>query len=220
MIRCERLVYEYPDGTCALDGLDLAIDRGERVAIVGRNGSGKSTLVRHWNGLLRPTGGAVLVDGEPTTGRHVAELARIVGLTFQDPDRQLFARTCRAEVAFGTRNVGLRGRDLDAAVEDALAATGLSDRAGANPYDLNLSKRRLLALACVLAMRTPVVVLDEPTMGLDTAEIERVVAVIATLAAEDRTVVAISHDAHFVAGSFERVVRLEAGRVVEDESGA
>lgn len=216
MIRCEGVVFDYPDGTRALDGLDLAIERGERVAIVGRNGSGKSTLVRHWNGLLRPASGRVLLDGAPTTGRRVAELARTVGMTFQDPDRQLFAGTCRREVAFGARNVGLRGVELDRSVDDALAAVGLADRAGTNPYDLGGSKRRLLAIACVLAMRTPVVVLDEPTMGLDSAESARVAAIVASLAAEGRTVVAISHDPQFV-DSFERVVRLDAGRVSAEE---
>jgi energy-coupling factor transport system ATP-binding protein len=216
VIRCEGLAFTYRDGTRALDGLDLSIEAGERVAIVGRNGSGKSTLVRHWNGLLRPGSGRVLVGESGTDGRRVAELARVVGMTFQDPDRQLFSGTCRQEVAFGARNVGLRGRELDAAVEGALAAVGLEERAGANPYDLGGSRRRLLALACVLAMRTPVVVLDEPTMGLDTNEIERVTRIVASVAAEGRTVVAISHDARFVAGSFERVVRLDAGRVVAD----
>lgn len=213
MIRCEGVAYDYPDGTRALDGLDLEIRRGERVAIVGRNGSGKSTLVRHWNGLLRPAAGRVLVDDRPTAARRVAELARVVGLAFQDPDRQLFARTCRREVAFGARNAGFRGRDLDLVVDAALDAVGLVDRADANPFDLGGSKRRLLAIASVLAMRTPVLVLDEPTMGLDAGEVARVAAIVAGLAAEGRTVVAISHDARFVAGSFERVVRLEAGRV-------
>jgi energy-coupling factor transport system ATP-binding protein len=220
VIRCEGLVFSYPDGSWALDGLNLSIEAGECVAIVGRNGSGKSTLVRHWNGLLRPTAGRVLVDGEPTDGRHVAELARIVGLTFQDPDRQLFTGSCRREVEFGARNVGLRGLELERAVDEALVAAGLEARSAANPYDLGPSRRRLLTLACVLAMRTPVVVLDEPTMGLDSAEIERVAGIVRGLTGEGRTVVAISHDARFVAGSFERVVRLDAGRVVADERAA
>lgn len=217
MIRCEDLVFDYPDGTRALDGLDLAIEAGERVAIVGRNGSGKSTLVRHWNGLLRPTAGTVEVDGRPTEERRVAQLAGVVGLTFQDPDHQLFARTCRREVEFGARNVGHRGSVLEAAVGEALEAVGLTERAAANPYDLGPSGRRLLAIASVLAMRTRVVVLDEPTMGLDVGQIGRVEAIVAALAAEGRTVVAISHDARVVAGSFERVIRLEAGRVIEDD---
>ncbi|MEA2674483.1 MAG: energy-coupling factor transport system ATP-binding protein [Chloroflexota bacterium] len=218
MIRCEGLAYTYPDATLALDGIDLSIEAGERVAIVGRNGSGKSTLIRLWNGLLRPTAGRVLIDGRPTDGRHVAELARTVGMTFQDPDRQLFSSTCRREVAFGARNVGLRGGELDAAVDAALAAVRLDDRAGANPYDLGGSRRRLLAIACVLAMRTQVVVLDEPTMGLDSGEVARVAGIVATLAGAGRTVVAISHDARFVANSFERVVRLDAGRLVADDA--
>jgi energy-coupling factor transport system ATP-binding protein len=220
VIRCEGLVFRYPDGTMALDGLDLSIERGEHLAIIGRNGSGKSTLVRHWNGLLQPSAGRVLIEGSPTKGRRVAKLARIVGMTFQDPDRQLFAATCRREVAFGARNVGLRGAELDEAVDGALAMVGLNELSGANPYDLGPSRRRLLALASVLAMRTPVVVLDEPTMGLDAHEVARLEATIAQLAAAGRTVVAISHDARFVAGSFGRVVRLDAGRVVSDVGGA
>jgi energy-coupling factor transport system ATP-binding protein len=214
VIRCEGLAFDYPDGTRALDELDLTIEAGERVALVGSNGSGKSTLIRHWNGLLRPTAGDVLVGGESTQGRRVAELARVVGIAFQDPDRQLFARTCRAEVAFGARNVGLRGRALEDAIAAAIDAVGLADRVDANPFDLGASRRRLLAIASVLAMGTPVVVLDEPTMGLDGREVARVQAIVARLAAEGRTVVAISHDSGFVAESFGRVVRLEAGRVV------
>ena len=220
MIQCEGLVYAYPDGTRALDGLDLTIERGERVAIVGRNGSGKSTLVRTWNGLLRATAGQLLLVGVPTANRRVAELARVVALTFQDPDRQLFAGTCRREVAFGARNVGLRGAELASAVDEALDSVGLADRAEANPFDLGGSKRRLLALASAVAMHTAVVVLDEPTMGLDAIEIARVAVVVASLAAEGRTVIAISHDARFVAGSFERVVRLDAGRVAADDRTA
>ena len=216
MIRCEALVFEYPDGTRAIDGIDLAIGPGERVAIVGRNGAGKTTLVRHWNGLLRPTSGRVLVDGRPTDERHVAELARTVGLTFQDPTAQLFERTCRAEVAFGARNVGLRGSALDHAIDESLATVGLADRAGANPYDLGPSRRRLLALAGVLAMGTAIVVLDEPTMGLDTQEIGRVEAIVAALAKGGRTVVVISHDVRFVARAFDRAIRLADGRVVAD----
>jgi energy-coupling factor transporter ATP-binding protein EcfA2 len=220
MIRCEGLAFAYPDGTVALRGIDLAIEAGERVAIVGPNGGGKSTLVRTWNGLLRPTAGQVLVDGRPTAGRRVAQLARTVGLAFQDPDLQLFRGSCRDEVAFGAGNVGLRGDELDRSVDAALDAVGLADRGRANPYDLGGSWRRLLAVASVLAMRTPVVVLHEPTRGLDTRRVEAVRAAIEGLAGEGRTVVAISHDARFVRGSFERVVRLQSGRVAANGTPA
>lgn len=219
-LRVEGLVHVYPGGTRALDGVDLSIGVGERVAIVGQNGSGKSTLVRHFNGLLRPTEGHVLVDGADATGRRVAHLARTVGLAFQDPDRQIFARRVRDEIAFGPRNLGMKGAELDAAVADALAVTGLDGEADTNPYDLGYSRRKLLALASILAMGTPVVVLDEPTTGQDARGVARVRGIVADLAAAGRTVIAISHDMRFVAESFERVVVMRAGRIVLDGTPA
>ena len=220
MIELRELVFVYPDGTRAVDGVDLSIGRGEVVAIAGQNGSGKSTLVKHLNGLLRPTEGAVLLDGEPTVGRRVAHLAAHVGLVFQDPDRQIFAGRVRAEVSFGPRNLGLRGPELDAAVDSALAAVGLTDKAAENPYDLGYSRRKLLALASILAMGTPVVVLDEPTTGQDAAGIARIQGIVANLATAGRTVIAISHDMRFVAETFGRVVVMGAGRVLLDGSPA
>lgn len=220
VLRVEDLVHVYPGGTRAIDGVSLSIAAGERVAIVGQNGSGKSTLVRHFNGLLRPTEGRVLVDGADAAGRRVAHLARTVGLAFQDPDRQIFARRVRDEVAFGPRNLGVKGADLDAAVAAALAATGLDRDADTNPYDLGYSRRKLLALASILAMGTPVVVLDEPTTGQDARGVERVRTIVGDLAAAGRTVVAISHDMRFVAESFERVVVMRDGRVVLDGTPA
>jgi energy-coupling factor transport system ATP-binding protein len=212
----EVLVHVYPGGTRALDGVDLAIAPGETVAIVGQNGSGKSTLVRHFNGLLRPTEGRVLVDGRDAAGVRVAHLAATVGLAFQDPDRQIFARTVKTEVAFGARNLGRTGAELDAAVAAALAATGLEGEAATNPYDLGYSRRKLLALASILAMETPVVVLDEPTTGQDARGVDRVERIVADLAAAGRTVVAISHDMRFVAEAFGRVVVMRDGRIVLD----
>lgn len=220
MIRVEGLVHVYEGGTRAVDGVDLAIPAGQRVAIVGQNGSGKSTLVRHFNGLLRPTEGRVFVDGQETIGRRVAALAATVGLAFQDPDRQIFAGKVQAEVEFGPRNLGHRGAELRRLVEEALTATGLEGDAKTNPYDLGYSRRKLLALASILAMDTPVVVLDEPTTGQDARGIARVQAIVNVLAARGRTVVAISHDMRFVAESFERVVVMRAGMIVLDGAPA
>jgi energy-coupling factor transport system ATP-binding protein len=215
-IELNGLVHVYPDGTRALDGVDLVVPVGQRLAIIGQNGSGKSTLVRHLDGLLRPSGGRVLVDGIDASGLKVAELAARVGLVFQDPDRQIFAGRVRAEVAFGPRNLGRRGAELDRAVTAALEATGLSAQADTNPYDLGYSRRKLLALASILAMETPIIVLDEPTTGQDARGIDRIQRVVADLAAEGRTVIAISHDMRFTAASFERVAVMRAGRIVLD----
>jgi energy-coupling factor transport system ATP-binding protein len=215
-IETEGLAFTYPDGTRALDEVDLRVVAGQRMALVGQNGSGKSTLVRHFNGLLRPTGGRVMVNGAELGQRHVAELAREVGIAFQNPDRQIFAGRVRNEVAFGARNLGLRGGELEARVEQVLAEVGLLERIDANPYDLGFSSRKLLALASILAMQTPVVVLDEPTTGQDARGVERVAAIVADLAAAGRTLIAISHDMRFVAENFERIVVMRAGRVILD----
>jgi energy-coupling factor transport system ATP-binding protein len=220
ILRAEGLVHVYGPETRALDGVDLAIRRGERVAIIGQNGSGKSTLVRHFNGLLRPTEGRVLVDGRDTEGQRVAHLAATVGLAFQDPDRQIFAGRVRTEVAFGPQNLGRRGAELQAAIDEALAATGLDKDAQTNPYDLGFSRRKLLALASILAMGTPIVILDEPTTGQDARGVERIRRIVADLSAAGRTVVAVSHDMRFVAEAFERVVVMRDGRIVLDGTPA
>lgn len=220
ILETRALVHVYPGGTRAVDGVDLVIRRGERVAIIGQNGSGKTTLVRHFNGLLRPTEGTVLVDGADAAGRRVAALAASVGLAFQDPDRQIFAARVRSEVAFGPRNLGRSGADLDRAVNEALVATGLDGEAATNPYDLGYSRRKLLALASILAMTTPVVVLDEPTTGQDARGVARIQRVVAGLAEQGRTVVAISHDMRFVAETFERVVVMGSGRILLDGTPA
>jgi energy-coupling factor transport system ATP-binding protein len=217
----EGLVHVYREGRVrALDGVSLSVPAGTRLALIGQNGSGKTTLVRHLNGLLRPTSGRVLVDGKDAAGRTVATLARQVGLVFQDPDRQIFAGSVRKEVEFGPRNLGRRGVALRAAVDAALEAVGLTAEVDTNPYDLGTSRRKLLTLASVLAMETPVVVLDEPTTGQDAAGVERVARIIDNLAAEARTVIAVSHDMRFVAESFERVVVMRAGAIAMDGSPA
>ena len=212
----EDVTFDYPDGTRALDGVTFSVTPGERVAVIGQNGSGKSTLVRHLNGLLRPTRGRVLIDGRDASGTHVADLARLVGLAFQNPDRQIFSGRVRAEVGFGPHNLGLRGAALARAVDEALVAVGLDGHADTNPYDLGYSRRKLLALASILAMGTPVVVLDEPTTGQDARGVTRVRAIVERLSAEGRTVIAVSHDMRFVAETFARVVAMRAGRIVLD----
>jgi energy-coupling factor transport system ATP-binding protein len=219
-IACDGVGFTYPDGAVALREVDLRIDAGTRVAIVGQNGSGKSTLVRQFNGLLRPTVGRVLVQGHAVGRRHVAELAREVGLAFQNPDRQIFSGKVRTEVAFGPANLGLAGAALRSAVDRALAAVGLADAAEVNPYDLGFSKRKLLTLASVIAMDTPILVLDEPTTGQDARGVTRIQDVVARLTGEGRTVIAISHDMRFVAETFERVIVMGAGRVLLDGTPA
>jgi energy-coupling factor transport system ATP-binding protein len=216
-LRVEGLVHVYSrGGERALDGVDLVLGAGERVGLIGQNGSGKTTLVRHLNGLLRPTAGRLTIDGRETAPLTVAQLSARVGLALQDPDQQIFSGRVRDEVAFGPRNLGRRGAQVDRAVEAALDAVGLTGDAARNPYDLGYGRRKLLTIASVLAMETPVVVLDEPTTGQDARGVERVGRIVVDLAAAGRTVIVISHDMRFVAEHAARVVVMRAGRVILD----
>ncbi|MFO7533357.1 MAG: ABC transporter ATP-binding protein [Candidatus Limnocylindrales bacterium] len=219
-LRLEAVTFAYPGGPPVLDGLDLAIPAGQTLALIGANGSGKTTLALHLDGLLRPTRGRVLVDGRDAATRSVAQLARLVGLCFQRPERQLFAANVRDEVEFGPRHAGFSDEEAFARAKVALAMVGLGDDLGRHPDDLGETRRKLLTIASVLAMDTPVLVLDEPTTGLDRRGLEGVARIVAELHAAGRSVVAISHDMRFVAGTFERVVLLDGGRVALDGTPA
>ncbi|CAN5703344.1 N/A [soil metagenome] len=216
-LRVEGLAHVYSAGAVrALDGVDLEIRPGELMALVGQNGSGKSTLVRHLNGLLRPTEGRVWVDGVDAAGRTVAQLARLVGSVFQDPDRQIFAGSVRAEVEFGPRNLGLTGAQLRAAVAEALAAVGLDGKEDANPFDLGATRRKLLALASVLAVGTQVLIMDEPTAQLDPAGTRLVADALARLAANGASILIAEQKTDLLAALCSRIIVLQAGRVIRD----
>jgi len=215
-LRLESVSFDYPAGPRALDAVDLVVRGGETVAVIGANGSGKTTLLRHLNGLLRPAAGRVLLDGADGSSMTVARMAMCVGLAFQDPDAQIFAARVSEEVGFGARNAGASGRHLEAIVAQALDDVGLRGSLDTHPGDLGTSARKLLTIAAVLAMRTPIVALDEPTVGLDASAMARIETLIRSLAAEGRSVLAVSHDLRFVAETFSRVVLLDGGRVALD----
>jgi energy-coupling factor transport system ATP-binding protein len=215
-VELESVRFSYPDGTEALRDISLTVRGGDSVAIVGQNGSGKSTLVRQLNGLLRPTSGTVRIDGVALEKQHVADLARLVGIAFQNPDRQIFGRSVGAEVRFGVRNLGVAADEADGRARGALERVGLAGIESVNPYDLGFSRRKLLAIASILAMETPIVVLDEPTTGQDARGFERIGILLDELGAAGRTVIAISHDMRFVAERFGRVIVMRAGEVILD----
>ena len=214
------LVYGYPGGPDVVRGVDLAVGPGESVAIVGQNGSGKTTLVKHFDGLIRPQAGAVEIGGRDIRETAVGSIARTVGFVFQNPDAQLFNRSVEREVAFGPGKLGLDGRLVHELVDRALRLTGLSDVRTVNPYDLSLSMRKLVALASVLAMEPPILVLDEPTTGQDGLGVARIGRIVEAYRRAGRTVIAITHDMEFAAAHFGRVVIMRDGAVVADGSPA
>jgi energy-coupling factor transport system ATP-binding protein len=215
-IHVRGLVHRYETGLEALRGIDLEIAPGESVAIVGQNGSGKTTLVKHLDGLLRPTAGEVRIGDLATAGQRVDVLAGQVGFVFQDPDDQLFSRTVERELRFGPANLGLSEASVRRLLDQALEAIGLSAVRGSNPYDLDVSGRKLVALGSILAMDPAVLVLDEPTTGQDGPGVARVGAVVDAYVAAGRTVIAISHDMEFAAAHFRRVVVMREGEIVAD----
>lgn len=208
--------FTYPAGAHALRGISLAIASGESVALIGENGAGKTTLVKHLNGLLKPDTGDVLVGERNTRDHTVAQLAATVGYVFQNPDDQIVERKVRKEVGFGPEHIGQSAEEVEANVSWALELVGLADQGDTHPYDLTASQRKLMTLASVLAMRTPVVIFDEPTMGQDNQGIRRVGEAVETLKREGRTVLTITHDIDFCGEHFDRVVVLAEGKVLAD----
>lgn len=212
--------FAYPTGTQALRDVSLSIPAGQTVALVGQNGSGKSTLARTLIGLLRPQAGGVLIHGRPVGRRSVGELAREVGYVFQNPDHQIFAASAREEVAFGPRNLGLKGEALVRRVQEALAAFGLEEFADLPPAVMGYGVRRLVTLASVWAMQPDIWVLDEPTTGLDARHTAQLLERLRALAAAGRTVLFITHDLRLAAELAERIVVLHRGRVALDGPSA
>jgi energy-coupling factor transport system ATP-binding protein len=219
-INVTDLHFSYPSGTAALRGISLNIEAGEQVAIVGQNGAGKTTLVKHFNGLLQPGRGEVRVGDLSTRGVAVSKLAARVGYVFQNPDEQLFCKTVGEEVAFGPRNLKFSPEKIADLTAQALELTELSDRANTNPYDLTPTWRKMVALASIVAMDTAIVIFDEPTTGQDTLNIERIARVIATLRAQGKTVITITHDIDFCAENFNRVIVLAQGQILLDGPAA
>lgn len=215
-IEISNLQFTYPSGVQALNGISLRIETGEQVAIIGQNGAGKTTLVRHLNGLLQPANGQILIGDWNTKEHSVAKLAHRVGYVFQNPDEQLFSKSVETEVAFGPKNLGYHGDQLDALVNDALTMTELADKMETNPYDLSATWRKLVALASVISMNTDIVILDEPTTGQDAVNVARIANVIKTLRERGKTVITITHDIDFCAENFERVIALAQGKILLD----
>jgi energy-coupling factor transport system ATP-binding protein len=212
----ENLSYTYPGGVAALQDVSLRIPPGESLAIVGQNGAGKTTLVKHFNGLLQPGSGRVLVGGWDTRRRSVASLAAVVGYAFQNPDDQLFASTIWGEVIFGPKNLGWPEERVERMAKAALEAVGLSHTSGRHPYDLPVGQRRLITLAALLSMDTPVLILDEPTTGLDHAGSELVGRIVEDLKQQGKTVITVTHDIDFCAEHFARVLVMAGGRLLLD----
>lgn len=209
----------YGDHHDALQGVTLHIARGEFIALIGKNGAGKTTLAKHLNGLLKPTAGTVTIAGMDTREHSVGEVSRSVGYVFQNPDHQIFCPSVREEVAFGLRTIGgLSEAEIESRAIAALATVGLEKEADRHPFTLGKGERQKLAVASVLARAPEVLVIDEPTTGLDREGGQAMMDVIRTLHAKGHTIIIITHDMQLAADHAERVIVLAEGRVLADGS--
>lgn len=205
--------YTYPGGVKALDGVTFRAEHGQKVAFVGVNGAGKSTMMLHTNGLLMADEGEVNVGDVPVCRKTLKLIRQTVGLVFQNPDDQLFMPTVADDVAFGPLNMGLPRTEVERRVHAALHAVGADDLADRAPYQLSGGQKRAVSIATVLSMEPSILVLDEPTVGLDPAARRRVIDLIAGF---DHTCLIATHDMDMVAALCPRTIVMQRGRVLAD----
>lgn len=216
IIQTENMSYSYPDGTPALRDINIEIKDGEKVAIVGSNGAGKSTLFSHFNGILEPSSGMIMIDGKEMGYKkdELMEIRQKVGLVFQNPDDQLFAPSVVEDVAFGPMNLGLSDDKVDERVEEALKLVGMSGLEKRAPHHLSGGQKKRVAIAGILAMRPEIMVLDEPTTGLDPKGVEQVMEILYMLNKEDMSIIIASHDVEMVTQFADKIFVLHDGEII------
>lgn len=213
IVEVKNLEFSYPDSTSALRGISFEIRHGESVAIVGANGAGKSTLLLHLNGYLTPTVGQVRIGDFPLTRDTVQEVRRTVGMVFQDPDDQLFMSTVYDDVAFGPLNLGFPVSEVDIRVEKALATVGMTDLRERPPHRLSSGQKRRVAIATVLSMSPDILVMDEPTAGLDPQARRQLINLLHTF---KHSKIFASHDLDMVLDLCERTIIIHDGKIKAD----
>jgi energy-coupling factor transport system ATP-binding protein len=216
LIDAKDIYFKYPNGVEALRGVSTTIQDGEFVAIMGQNGAGKTTLVKHFNGLLKPTRGQVIIDTMDVTKASVATLSRNVGFVFQNPDHQLFSETVEEEISFALRNFGFNEDVVEKRVTWALNLLGLTQYRKTSPFMLSGGERKRVALASVLAWDPKILILDEPTIGQDYQQKEKLRQFILQMEKQKKTVITVTHDVEFVAECNPRVILMRDGKIIAD----
>jgi energy-coupling factor transporter ATP-binding protein EcfA2 len=217
IIKIVNLCFRYPTRPdYALQNVNLEIQRGEFVAIIGQNGSGKTTLIKHFNGLLKPTSGQVVVDGKETTRFPTSQLARLVGYVFQNPDHQIFAETVRDELSFGPKNLGFSQERIDTAIKRVLENMDLEGLEEAMPFSLSRGQRQRVAVAAVLAMEPPILIIDEPTTGQDWKESISLMSLVDQLNSNGHTCIVTTHNMNLVSLFARRVIVMKNSELFLD----
>jgi cobalt/nickel transport system ATP-binding protein len=215
LIETRDLAYTYPGSVQALEGINFIAPRKARIAVIGSNGAGKSTLFKHFNGILKPTSGSILIKGEPITKNNIREVRKFVGIVFQNPDDQIFSPTVEQDVAFGPTNLGLDEETVHHRVQEALKIVGIEDLAGRVPHHLSGGEKKRVAIAGVIAMEPQVIVLDEPTAGLDPQGVRDFNAFINSLSSKyGMTIIFSTHDVSLVPEIADFLYVMNKGRII------
>ena len=218
VIETQDIVYEYPDGTKALENVNFKVDEGKIVALLGPNGAGKSTLFLHFNGILRPTSGEVVVNGHPVSynKKDLMKLRQNVGIVFQNPDDQLFAPTVMEDVAFGPMNMGLSRDEVEKRVKDALKRVGMEGFEKKPPHHLSGGQKKRVTIAGILAMNPKIMVLDEPTSGLDPRGASQIMRLLYELNEDGMTIIISTHDVDLVPLYASTVYIISHGNIIKE----
>ncbi|EGW41648.1 energy-coupling factor transporter ATPase [Desulfosporosinus sp. OT] len=217
-VQVSNLIYQYNSGQPALQGINLTIEVGEFVALIGQNGAGKTTLAKHFNGLLKPTSGEVIVEGMNTLQYETYDLARTIGYVFQNPDHQIFSTTVEKELEFGLKNAGFKGQVIRERIDQVLQYTGLEKFRSVHPFSLGKGERQMIAVASILVLKPKLLIIDEPTTGSDWTGVQTMMTLIRNLNAAGTTIVMISHDMDLVAQYAKRVIVLKDGGILLDST--
>ena len=215
-LETKHLSYTYPDGTQALKDVNIQIKKGEKIAIMGPNGAGKSTLFSHFNGLTEPTKGHVEIDGEKIIfeKEKLLKVRQKVGIVFQDPNDQLFAPTVLEDVAFGPMNLGLEYDEVKKRISESLEMVGMSGFEDKTPHHLSGGQQKRVAIAGIVAMRPDIMILDEPTAGLDPEGVDKVLDILNNLNREGISIIISSHDIEMVNQFADKIYVLYSGEII------
>ena len=218
VIETKDITYQYPDGTKALEEVNFNVEEGKIVALLGPNGAGKSTLFLHFNGILRPSSGTIIIDGEPVSynKKDLMRIRQKVGIVFQNPDDQLFAPTVLEDVAFGPMNMGLSKEEVEDRVKEALIRVGMEGFEKKPPHHLSGGQKKRVAIAGILAMKPKIMVLDEPTSGLDPKGASQILRLLYKLNKEGITIVISTHDVDLVPLYASKVYIISEGKIIKE----
>ena len=216
LVEVKNVSFSYPNGFVAVDDISFSIEAGENIAIVGQNGAGKTTTVKMINGLTKPTKGDIFVDGKNTKEYTTAQIAKMVGYVFQNPDDQIFNNTVYKEIEYGLKRMKIPADERKRRVEESAKLAGMTEYLNYNPYDLPLSLRKFVTIASVIATDCDVMIFDEPTAGQDLEGLQQLAFIIEELKAKGKALITITHDMEFVAQNFERLIIMCNKKVVAD----